>query len=145
MTALCCCCSVTQPHPTLCDPGDCSMPGFPVLNYLPEFAQTLVHCVGDGSQPSRALLLPSIFPSFRVFPVTQLFISGPCFDSRVGKNPWRRDRLMTPVFWGFPCGSAGKESTCNARDLGSIPGLGRSPGKEKGYPTPSSILAWRVP
>ena len=37
-------------------------------------------------------------------------------------------------FWGFPCGSAGKESTCNAGDLGSIPRLGRSPGERKGYP-----------
>ena len=35
---------------------------------------------------------------------------------------------------GFPCGSAGKESTCSAGDLGSIPGLGRSPGEWKGYP-----------
>ena len=35
---------------------------------------------------------------------------------------------------GFPCGSAGKEFACNAGDLGSIPGLGRSPGKGKGYP-----------
>ena len=35
---------------------------------------------------------------------------------------------------GFPCGSAGNECTCNVRDLGSIPGLGRSPGEEKGYP-----------
>ena len=35
---------------------------------------------------------------------------------------------------GFPCGSAGKESTCNVGDLGSIPGLGRSLGKGKGYP-----------
>ena len=34
-------------------------------------------------------------------------------------------RLPTPVFLGFPCGSAGKESACNAGDLGSIPGLGR--------------------
>ena len=34
---------------------------------------------------------------------------------------------------GFPCGSAGKESTCNVRELGSIPGLGRSPGEQKGY------------
>ena len=34
---------------------------------------------------------------------------------------------------GFPCGSAGKESACNGGDLGSIPGLGRSPGKGKGY------------
>ena len=35
---------------------------------------------------------------------------------------------------GFPCGSAGKESACNAEDLGSIPGLERSPGKAKDYP-----------
>ena len=34
---------------------------------------------------------------------------------------------------GFPDGSAGKESVCNAGDLGSIPGLGRSPGEGKGY------------
>ena len=34
---------------------------------------------------------------------------------------------------GFPCGSGGKESACNAGDLGSIPGLGRSPGEWKGY------------
>ena len=56
---------------------------------------------------------------------------------------WRRDRLPTPVFLGFPCGSAGKESTCNAGDLGSIPGLGRS--LEKGNAIHSSILAWRIP
>ena len=46
---------------------------------------------------------------------------------------WRRDRLPTPVFLGFPCGSAGKESACNVGDLGSIPGLRRSPGR---LPTP---------
>ena len=34
---------------------------------------------------------------------------------------------------GFPCGSAGKESACNAGDLGLIPGLGRSPGESNGY------------
>ena len=41
---------------------------------------------------------------------------------------------------GFPCGSAGKESTCNAGDWGSIPGLGRSPGEAKGYPLQYSGL-----
>ena len=41
---------------------------------------------------------------------------------------------------GFPCGSASKESTCNAGDLGLIPGLGRSPGEEKGYPLQYSDL-----
>ena len=49
---------------------------------------------------------------------------------------WRRGRLPTPVFLGFPCGSAGKESACNKGDLGSIPGLGRSPGGGHGNPTP---------
>ena len=53
---------------------------------------------------------------------------------------WRRNRLPTPVFLGFACGSAGKESTCNAGDLGSIPWLGRSPGEGKGYPLQCSGL-----
>ena len=55
------------------------------------------------------------------------------FDSCAGKFPWGRDRLLTLVFLGFPCSSAGKESACNVGDLGSFPGLGRSPGKRKGY------------
>ena len=41
---------------------------------------------------------------------------------------------------GFLCGSDGKESACNAGDLGSIPGLGRSPGEGKGYPLQYSGL-----
>ena len=45
-----------------------------------------------------------------------------------------RERLTTPVFSGFPCGSAGKESACNVGDLGLIAGLGRSPGEGKSYP-----------
>ena len=53
---------------------------------------------------------------------------------------WRRDRLLTPVFLGFPCGLARKESACNAGDLGSIPGLERSPGEGKGYPLQDSGL-----
>ena len=60
--------------------------------------------------------------------------TGPQFDSWVGKIHWKRDRLPTAVFFGFPCGSAGEESACNAGDLVSIPGLGRSPGEGKGYP-----------
>ena len=62
------------------------------------------------------------------------------FDSRVGKICWRRDRLPTSVFLGFPCGLAGKESTFNAGALGSIPGLGRSPGEGRGYPLQYSDL-----
>ena len=48
---------------------------------------------------------------------------------RVGRS-WRKVTLGK----GFPGDSAGKESACNAGDLGSIPELGRSPGEGKGYP-----------
>ena len=64
---LLCSCS----HVRLCGPMDCSMPGFPVLHPLLEFAQAYVHRVGDAVQPfcplSSLLLLPSVFPSIRVF------------------------------------------------------------------------------
>ena len=60
-------------------------------------------------------------------------------DSWVGKIHWRRDRLSTPVLLGLPCGLAGKESTCKAGYLGLTPGLGRSPGKGKGYPLQASL------
>ena len=64
----------------------------------------------------------------------------PWFDSWVWKILCRRDRLPAPVFLGFPCGSAGKESAHNAGDLGLIPGLGGSPGEGKGYPLQYSGL-----
>ena len=51
---------------------------------------------------------------------------------QVGKIPWRRDRLPTKVFLGFPGVSDSKESVCNVGDLGSIPGLGRYPGRGHG-------------
>ena len=73
-----------------------------------------------------------------------LLISLQCrglrLDSWVLRIRWRRDRLPTPVFLGFPCGSVSKESAWNTRDLGSIPGLGRSPGEGKGYPLQYSGL-----
>ena len=56
------------------------------------------------------------------------------------KIHWRRDKLPTSVLLGFPFGSAGKESTCNRGDLGSIPGLGWSPQEGKGYPLQYSGL-----
>ena len=49
-----------------------------------------------------------------------------------------KKELMSFAATGFPCGSAGKESTCNVGDLGLIPGLGRSPGEGKGLLTPVS-------
>ena len=49
------CCSVTKSCLTLCNPMNCSTPGFPVLHNLPEFAQTYVHSVNDAIQPSDPL------------------------------------------------------------------------------------------
>ena len=56
------------------------------------------------------------------------------------EDPLENDGLPTPVFLGFPGGSDGKESICNARDLGSIPGLGRSPGRGHDNPLQYSCL-----
>ena len=66
-----CCCSVTKSCLILCDPMNCSTPGFPLLYCLLEFAHIHVHWVGDAIQPSHLLLpiypLPSILLSIRVF------------------------------------------------------------------------------
>ena len=70
-----CCCSVAKSCPAVCDPMDCSMPGLPVPHHLLEFTQVHVHWISDAIQPLRChlilccplLLLPSIFPSIRVF------------------------------------------------------------------------------
>ena len=50
--------SVTQSCLTLCNPMDCSTPGFPVHHHLLELAQTHVHCIGGAIQPSHPLLSP---------------------------------------------------------------------------------------
>ena len=54
----CCCCSAAKSCPTLCNPMDCSTLGFPVLHYLPDFAQTHVHWVRDAVQLAHPLLPP---------------------------------------------------------------------------------------
>jgi len=65
----CCFCSAAKFCLTLCDPMDCSMPGFPVHHYFPEFAQINVHWVGDAIQPSHPLSpsSPALNPSMKVF------------------------------------------------------------------------------
>ena len=86
---------VTQSCPTLCDPMDCSPPGSSVHGIL------------------QARMLEWVAISFS---------RGPQFNSQVWKICWRRDRLLTLVFLGFPGGSDDKESTCNAGDLVQSPG-----------------------
>ena len=75
----CCCCSVPQSCPTLCDAMNCSMPGFPVLHYISWSLLKLTSI--ESLMPSNHLvlfhlLLPSIFPSIRSFPMSWLFTSG---------------------------------------------------------------------
>ena len=72
--------SVSQSCLTLCDPMDCSTPGLPVYNQLPEFTQTHVHWVSDAIQPSHPVI--PFFSCFHSFPasgsfqMSQLFTSG---------------------------------------------------------------------
>ena len=66
---------------SLCDPMDCSTPGFPVLHYFSKFAQTHVHWVGDATQQSRSLSPSSpsalnLSQDHRLFQLSQLFLSG---------------------------------------------------------------------
>ena len=74
------CCSVTQLCPTLCDPMDCSTPGFPVLHQLQELAQTYVYWVSEAIQPSHPVIPFSSslqsFPASGSFPLRRNFESG---------------------------------------------------------------------
>ena len=78
--------SVAQSCLTLCDPMDCSMPGFPVHHQLPELTQTHVHRVGDAIQPSHPLSSPS--PTFNLSQ-HQVFSNESIFHIR-----W-------PKYWSF--------------------------------------------
>ena len=79
--------SVVQSCPTLCDPMDCSTPGFPVHPQLPELAQTHVHRVGDGIQPSLSLSSPSP-PIFNL-------------SQHQGLFQWVSSSIRSPKYWSF--------------------------------------------
>ena len=61
-------------------------------------------------------------------------------------SPWVCEEwdMLELTDTGFPCGSDSKESTCDTRDVSSIPGSGRSPGEGNGYPL-QYPFAWRIP
>ena len=76
----CCCCSVVKSCPALCDSMNCSTPGFPVLHYLPEFAQTCVHLSRWCHPTTSPSVVPftsclQSFPASGSFPVSWLFAS----------------------------------------------------------------------
>ena len=83
------CCSVTQSCLTLCDPMDCSKPGFLVLHHLLELAHTHVHWVSDAIQPSCPLSSPSP-PAFNL----------PQHLSQVFSNESSL-RIRWPIYWRF--------------------------------------------
>ena len=82
-----CCHSVAHSCPTLCNPMDCRMPGFPVLPSLPELAQTHVHWVGDAIQPSHPLS-PSFPPSLNL-------------SQHQGLFQWISYLHQGPKYWSF--------------------------------------------
>ena len=102
-----CYCSVTKACPTLWKPMDCSTLDCPVLHCLLEFAQIYVHWVGDAIQPSLLhhplLLLPLVFPSIRVFPMSRLFTWN---GESIGVSASVSVLLMNIHSW-FPLGFMG--------------------------------------
>ena len=86
------------------------------------------------------LLLPSGFPSIRVFSSESVLRIRWLKHWSFSISPSVNIQGWFSLEWSFPFSSAGKEPSCNAGDLGSIPGLGRSPGEGKGYPLQYSDL-----
>ena len=79
--------SVAQSCPSLCNPMDCRMPGFPVHHQLPELAQTHAHQVGHAIQPSPPLSSPS----------------PPTFNLSWQKSPFNKAvlHIRSPKYWRF--------------------------------------------
>ena len=97
-----CCSSVAQSCPTLCNPMDCSTPGFPVLHPLPELAQTHVHpTISSSVVPFSSC--PQSFPASGSFPMSQLFTSG---GHSIGALASASVLLMNIQDW-FPLGWTG--------------------------------------
>ena len=98
--SFCCCCSVTQLCLPLCDPMDCSTPGFPVHHQHPEFTQTHVNWFSDAIQLSHPLSSPSpptlIFPSLRDFSnESVLHIRWPkCLSLRFNISPSNENSVL---------------------------------------------------
>ena len=111
-----CCCSITKLCLTLCDPMDCSTPGFPVFHYLLEFSQTHVHWV-SGAYPtiSSSVTLssscPQSFPASGSFPMSHLFISG---SQTIGTSASASGLPMNIQGW-FPLGLIGLISLLSKR------------------------------
>ena len=102
-------CSATQPCPTLCDPMDCSMSGFPVLHHLPEVAQilplswwcrpTISSCVIPFSS------CPQSFPASGSFPMSPFPGLFPETNSSVILRSWQREEIRVETRNSVPINS----------------------------------------
>ena len=110
-----CCCSVTQSFSTVCDPMNCSIPGFPVLHYLPKFAQTHVRLfetpwiaahqaslyITNSQSSLRLTSIESVMPSSHLILCRPLLLLPPIPSSiRVFSNEWTL-RMRWPKYWLF--------------------------------------------
>ena len=96
--------SVTQSCPTLSDPMDCSMPGFPVLHHFLVLAQTHVHWVGDAIQPS----CPQLPPSSSAFYLSQHQV----FSTELAFH------IRCPKYWSFSFSMSPSDEYSNKISLG---------------------------
>ena len=102
-------CSVTKSCPTLCDPMDCSTPGFPVLHSLSEFAYVHVHWIRWGHPTISSYVVPfssclQSFPASESFPASRLFASG---AQSIGPST---SASVLPIQSWFPVGLIGLTS-----------------------------------
>ena len=115
---------------TLCNPMDCSRPGFPVLHYLPEFAQTNVHWVDDAIQPTHPLLSPSP-PAINASQHQSLF-------------QWASSLLRWPKYWSFNFRTSASVFPMNIQGWFPLGFTGLISLQSKGLPGVfSSITVWK--
>ena len=135
-------CSPHQP-PTPSSACSCSFPWPAGQSEL--FSLVLAHLLSLFVSSSRVLtsFLTCYMGLVVLFPTYLCPCSSPIILHIVADQALLNLALAHFSCLGFPGGSAGKESTCSVKDLGLIPGLGRSPGE--GTATYSSVLAWRTP
>ena len=127
--------SVTQSCLTLCNPMDCSTPGFPILHQLPELAQTHVHRVSDAIQPSHPLSFPS--PAFTLSQHQCLFQWVSSLHIFCDSDSVCALYLLITLlhYIGLPWWFSGKEPTCKCRRPGFNPWIGKIPWRRKWQPT----------
>ena len=104
------------------------------------------HALLQGNLPNTgiehtALMSPALAGKlFTTSSIAHLVKNPPAMQeslhSWVGKVHWRRDRVLTPVFLGFPCGSAAKESTSKCGRPGFDPWVGKTPWRRERLSTP---------